>query len=153
LKESASSSTRLAERERVEALARAAIQEFLTHGALAALALLAARANVPAPAAEPIFALLATMRAQLQTSRELDGLMSALRGEYLEPGPGADLIQNPDILPTGRNTHAVDPYRIPSAVAAQKSAAIVAALLARHLNEQGRYPETIAMVLWGMDNI
>src|SRR4029077_14026201 len=30
---------------------------------------------------------------------------------------------------------------------------IASALRERHLNEAGRYPETIAMVLWGIDNI
>src|SRR6185369_17153467 len=84
---------------------------------------------------------------------EMDSLMRALRGEYIDPGPGADIIQNPDILPTGRNTHAINPYQIPSPAAVQKSKPIVAALLDRHLKEQGHYPESLAMVLWGMDNI
>src|SRR5207237_9652022 len=30
---------------------------------------------------------------------------------------------------------------------------VVTALRDRHVKEQGRYPEAIAMVLWGMDNI
>src|SRR5262249_3495346 len=47
----------------------------------------------------------------------------------------------------------IDPYRIPSPVAAQRSESTVAALLERHLAEHGRYPEAIAMVLWGTDNI
>src|SRR5262249_33692406 len=102
---------------------------------------------------EKVFAMLTRIREQLKSNREMDGLMRALRGEYIEPGPGADIVQNPEILPTGRNTHAVDPYRIPSPVAIQKSESVVAQLLGRHLSEQGRYPEALAMILWGMDNI
>src|SRR5215208_2948237 len=52
----------------------------------------------------PVFALLETVSTKLQTNSELDSLARALRGEFIEPGPGADIIQNPDILPTGRNT-------------------------------------------------
>src|SRR4029079_16756461 len=93
------------------------------------------------------------IREQLGNNNELPGLKRALRGEYLEPGPGADIVQNPSILPTGRNTHAVTPYTVPSSVAVRRAEPVAAALLERHFRETGRYPETIAMVLWGIDNI
>jgi magnesium chelatase subunit H len=152
-KESAHSETRLAQRERVDEIVRAAIAQFLAEGMAAAAQSLNAKASVSLEAARKIFTFLAHLREQLNVNLEMAGLLRALRGEYIEPGPGADIIQNPNILPTGRNTHAVDPYRVPSPVAVQKSTSVVAALLDRHLNEQGKYPETIAMVLWGMDNI
>ena len=89
----------------------------------------------------------------MSVNQEVDSLARALRGEYIEPGPGADIVQNPDILPTGRNTHAVSPYGIPSIAAFQKSEEVASALLERCRREQGGYPEAIGMVLWGMDNI
>src|SRR4029078_2883543 len=67
--------------------------------------------------------------------------------------PGADIIQNPDILPTGRNTHAINPYGVPSAAAYTRSEAVADSLLERYRNEHGRYPEAMALVLWGLDNI
>jgi magnesium chelatase subunit H len=76
-----------------------------------------------------------------------------LRGEFIEPGPGADIIQNPDILPTGRNTHAINPYGVPSAAAFARSEAVANSLLERYKLENGRYPEAMALVLWGLDNI
>jgi magnesium chelatase subunit H len=97
--------------------------------------------------------MLSGIRERLADNREAEALVRALRGEYIEPGPGADIIQNPDILPTGRNTHAVNPYGIPSRLAFRKSEAVAAALLERHLKENGRYPEAVGMVLWGLDNI
>jgi magnesium chelatase subunit H len=57
------------------------------------------------------------------------------------------------ILPTGRNTHAVNPYVVPSPLALRRAEPVARALLDRQLKETGRYPETIAMVLWGIDNI
>jgi len=156
LKESAVSEQRLREREEVEAIVRNAIESFLDRreaGIEAAIDLLSAEASVPGEQSRKVFALLANIREQLENNRELDGLTRALRGEYIEPGPGADIIQNPNILPTGRNTHAVNPYSVPSASAIRRAEPVANALLERHREEAGRYPETIAMVLWGIDNI
>jgi magnesium chelatase subunit H len=79
--------------------------------------------------------------------------MRALRGEYIEPGPGADIVQNPEILPTGRNTHAINPYLVPSTVAFVRAESVVNKLLERYQSEHGRYPFSMALVLWGLDNI
>lgn len=157
LKESAGSEERLREREKVEAIVREASSRFLEHkrdgGIKAAVSVLSEQAAVAEEQSSKVFALLANIREQLETNHELDGLMRALRGEYIEPGPGADIIQNPSILPTGRNTHAVNPYAVPSASAVRRAEPMVNALIERYHEEAGRYPETIAMVLWGIDNI
>ena len=55
---------------------------------------------------------------------ELGALTDALKGSYIEPGPGGDPIRNPLVLPTGKNIHALDPQSIPTA-AAVKSAKLV----------------------------
>ncbi len=157
LKESAHSGQRLGERERIEAILREAIARFMDDrtdaGSEAAINFLSEAAVVPADLALKVFELLSRIRRQLGTNHELDGLTRALRGEYIEPGPGADIIQNPNILPTGRNTHAVNPYAVPSTTAVRRSKPVADALLERHREQTGRYPETIAMVLWGIDNI
>jgi magnesium chelatase subunit H len=143
----------LRRRERVEAFVDDALTEFLRAGGEAAVALLEREARVPAGESRKTFALLQRIRERLAANDEAGALMRALRGEYIEPGPGADIVQNPEILPTGRNTHAVNPYGVPSIAAFQRSEQTVRALLARHVEESGRYPESIGMVLWGMDNI
>jgi magnesium chelatase subunit H len=157
LKESATSGQRMNERERVEALARQAIAIFVTaqknEGVHSAITFLSEQAAVAPDESRKIFSMLAKLRDQLETSQETPSLIRALRGEYIEPGPGADIIQNPAILPTGRNTHAVNPYMVPSPVAFERARPVAGALLDRHLSATGTYPETIAMVLWGIDNI
>jgi magnesium chelatase subunit H len=157
LKESATSEQRMIERERVETIARQAIAIFVSaqkdEGLHSAITFLSEQGAVSADEAHKIFSMLARLRAQLEDNHETPSLMRALRGEYLEPGPGADIIQNPAILPTGRNTHAVNPYMVPSPGAFERARPVVEALLERHLNTAGRFPETIAMVLWGIDNI
>jgi magnesium chelatase subunit H len=157
VKESADSEQRLRERERVEAIVRRAVSRFVAEkgnaASKAAIDSLLKEAAIAKEPSQKVFALLGRIREQLETNNELDGLTSALRGEYVEPGPGADIIQNPGILPTGRNTHAVNPYSVPSVVAVRRAEPVAAALLERHHKESGQYPETIAMVLWGIDNI
>ena len=56
----------------------------------------------------------------------------------MRPAPGGDLLRNPDVLPTGRNLHGFDPFRIPSAFAVQDGARQAERLLARHARERPR---------------
>ena len=63
--------------------------------------------------------------------------------------PGGDLIRSPEILPTGRNIHAFDPFRMPTAFAMQEGAKQAALLLETHPT----LPRSVALVLWGSDNI
>uniref|UniRef100_UPI003260DC75 cobaltochelatase subunit CobN n=1 Tax=uncultured Planktomarina sp. TaxID=1538529 RepID=UPI003260DC75 len=88
-------------------------------------------------------------RAHLQSSAELDGLMRGLNGQFIQPVPGGDVIRAPDILPTGRNIHAFDPFRMPTAFAMQDGAQQAEELLRTH----DGLPKTVALVLWGSDNI
>ncbi|PYS95251.1 MAG: magnesium chelatase subunit H, partial [Acidobacteria bacterium] len=140
-------------RELVEGVVRGAVAIFLSEGIEAACRWLEANARVQPDESRKVFGLLASVREQLKTNAELDGLARALRGEYVEPGPGADIVQNPSILPTGRNTHAVNPYAVPSHIAYARAERVVNSLLERHSAEHGRLPRTMALVLWGLDNI
>jgi magnesium chelatase subunit H len=85
--------------------------------------------------------------------RELDSLMRGLSGGYIPPSVGGDPVRNPEALPSGRNTHALDPSSVPSAVALRSARRVVDLMLAKSLEETGSYPESIGMILWGLDNI
>src|SRR5687768_18462699 len=135
-----------------EAFAGDAIREFVAHGTDAAVRYLEQQ-GVDAETTRPVFTLLENVSTKLETSNELDAIVRALRGEFIEPGPGADIVQNPDILPTGRNTHAINPYGVPSAVAFARGKIVANSLLDRYKEENKRYPEAMALVLWGLDNI
>ena len=95
----------------------------------------------------------ATLDALLAADHEIPALLHALDGGYLRPAPGGDLLRTPEVLPTGRNLHGFDPFRIPSAFAVQDGARQAERLLARHAAEGQLLPETVAMVLWGTDNL
>lgn len=143
----------LRERERVDAIVAEAIELFINRGLPASLEWLEREARVATVDSRPIFTLLEKISSQLNSNDEIDALMRALNGEYIEPGPGADIVQNPSILPTGRNTHAINPYTVPSEIAFTRAERVVQALLERHRAEHGRWPRSMALVLWGLDNI
>jgi magnesium chelatase subunit H len=110
--------------------------------------------KVDAEAIKPLFEYLEFCLKQVTADNELGAMIRALEGEYILPGPGGDPIRNPDVLPTGKNIHALDPQSIPTTAAVQSAQIVVDRLLARQRAENGgNYPETIAFVLWGTDNI
>lgn len=96
---------------------------------------------------------LADLDRQLARDYELDALVHALDGRFVAPAPSGDLIRTPAILPTGRNLHGFDPFRIPSAYAMTDGARQADRLLARHMADGNVLPETVAIVLWGTDNL
>ncbi|MBN3884105.1 MAG: magnesium chelatase subunit H [Nostoc sp. JL34] len=90
----------------------------------------------------------------MQSTDELTNLLRGLNGEYIPPAPGGDLLRDgAGVLPTGRNIHALDPYRMPSPAAYQRGREIGQKIIAQHLDEYGKYPETVAVMLWGLDAI
>ncbi len=127
----------------VEALVRGAAPE-------AALAM----AGLPVDdTALAMFGQLAAAAALLATDHELPAVLRALDGRFVRPVQGGDLLRTPAILPTGRNIHGFDPFRIPSAFALQDGARQAERLLARHVMDGNAFPECIALVLWGTDNL
>jgi magnesium chelatase subunit H len=89
-----------------------------------------------------------------QNTDELTNLLKGLNGEYIPPAPGGDLLRDgTGVLPTGRNIHALDPYRMPSPAAYERGRKIAKKIIAQNLQEKGTYPETVAVMLWGLDAI
>jgi len=90
----------------------------------------------------------------MQTEGELTNLLRGLNGEYIPPAPGGDLLRDgAGVLPTGRNIHALDPYRMPSQGAYLRGREIGKKIIEQNLAENGSYPETVAVMLWGVDDI
>jgi len=110
--------------------------------------------NVDQDRLTPVVKYLEFCLKQIVADNELGGIMELLNGQFLMPAPGGDPIRNPDVLPTGRNMHALDPSAIPTQAAVEISERVVEKLLEK-LKEQneGMFPESIAFTLWGTDNI
>ncbi|MDQ3473528.1 MAG: cobaltochelatase subunit CobN, partial [Acidobacteriota bacterium] len=80
--------------ERVAEIVSRSVKEFVASGCDAAVTLLANDAHVAVDLSRPVFELLGQVSKQLETNGETQALLRALRGEYIEAGPGADIVQN-----------------------------------------------------------
>ncbi len=84
------------------------------------------------------------------TTQELSAVLASLSGRYVPAGPsGAPTRGMAHVLPTGRNFFSLDPRAVPSQPAWEVGSGLANALLDRHLSEEGRYPESVGLVVWG----
>ncbi len=85
---------------------------------------------------------------------ELDAVVHALNGGFIRPAFGADPVRGgASALPSGRNIHGIDPWRLPTDAALARGQEMARRLVERHVAEHGSYPRTIAQALWAMDTI
>jgi magnesium chelatase subunit H len=89
----------------------------------------------------------------LGEDHELRAILRALDGRFIQPVKGGDVLRAPEILPTGRNLHGFDPFRLPASFAHSEGCRQAEQLLARHQADAGVLPESVALVLWGTDNL
>ena len=84
------------------------------------------------------------------TPNEITSILRSLDGRWVPPGPsGAPTRGMAHVLPTGRNFYSVDPQALPSRLAWDVGVKLADALLERHLGEEGRYPRSVGLVVWG----
>jgi cobaltochelatase CobN len=85
---------------------------------------------------------------------EIDHVLAALDGRFVPPGPsGAPTRGTADVLPTGRNFYSLDVRAVPTPTAWHVGCATATALLERHRERTGSYPESVALVVWGTSNM
>lgn len=100
-----------------------------------------------------IFKYLKKVSVNATTDNELSSLISVMNSGYTPPAKGGDPVRSPDVLPSGRNIHALDPAGVPSAIAVRNARKVVEIMLNKNIELTGKYPESIGMILWGLDNI
>jgi cobaltochelatase CobN len=85
-----------------------------------------------------------------RTTDETRHLLAALNGAYVPAGPsGSPSRGMAHVLPTGRNFYTVDPRGLPTPAAWSTGEALAREALARHVADKGRWPESIALSIWG----
>jgi cobaltochelatase CobN len=85
-----------------------------------------------------------------QTGDEVAHILRALAGGFVPPGPsGAPTRGSASILPTGRNFYSVDIKTVPSPAAWEVGRRLGDDLLRRYLREEGTYPQSVGIVVWG----
>ena len=133
--------------ERVDAVARRLCIDYLVQGTPLAEGL-AALGGVTQPDPQVVKAAqeaIDDIRRRTLLSDEMEALLGGFRGGYVPPGPSGLLTRGrPDILPTGRNSYSLDPYKIPSPAAWQTGVALAEQTLEKYRRETGGYPENVA---------
>ncbi|MTF39587.1 cobaltochelatase subunit CobN [Cyanobacterium aponinum] len=85
-----------------------------------------------------------------KTEQEIDNLIRGLEGKYIPSGSsGAPTRGRSDVLPTGRNFYSVDIRAIPSETAWDVGRKAAETLIERYTQENGEYPRTLAISVWG----
>ena len=93
------------------------------------------------------------INARIEASREMEALLRGFSGGHIPAGPSGVLTRGrEDILPTGRNFYSLDPRRVPTKAAAMVGKSLAEALIAKHLREEGRYPQNVA-IYWLANDI
>ncbi|MBU8872527.1 cobaltochelatase subunit CobN [Reyranella sp. MMS21-HV4-11] len=86
---------------------------------------------------------------RLSAVRERAGLLAALAGRRVAPGPaGAPTRGRADVLPTGRNLTSIDPRAIPTRTAAAIGARSADEVVRRYLQDHGEPPRALVIDLW-----
>lgn len=90
----------------------------------------------------------------LQTTWERENSLRAFDGKYIDPSPsGAPTSGGADLLPTGRNFYSVDPRTLPTKAAWEIGKGMGEDVIARFIQEEGRYPESVGIILWATSNL
>ncbi len=84
--------------------------------------------------------------------REVESLLRALNGDFIEPGPAGDAIRNPDALPPGRNPYTMTTRRLPTKSAWAKGSRLADELIDTYRREHGSAPRKVAFVLWSVES-
>jgi cobaltochelatase CobN len=85
-----------------------------------------------------------------RTSDEIASVLRALEGRFVPAGPSGSPTRGlVNVLPTGRNFYSVDPKALPSELSHATGERLADDLLRRYLDDEGAYPETIGIVVWG----
>ncbi len=89
-----------------------------------------------------------------QATDEITNLLAGLDGRYVPAGPSGSLTRGgAHVLPTGRNFYSVDPKALPTELSWEVGTKLADAVVERHLGEEGTYPQTVGLVLWGTANM
>ncbi|MGX1755453.1 cobaltochelatase subunit CobN [Streptomyces lydicus] len=84
------------------------------------------------------------------TTDEIDHAVHALNGGFVPAGPsGSPLRGLVNVLPTGRNFYSVDPKAVPSRLAWETGQALADSLLERYRTDNGDWPQSVGLSLWG----
>ncbi len=102
--------------------------------------------TIPAEALLTVRQRIMDLNERIKASKEITSLLHGFDGGYIPAGPSGLITRGrDDILPTGRNFFSIDPHRIPTKAAWEIGQKLAHTVIEKHLNEEDRYPENVAI--------
>ncbi len=140
-------------RERLELLAKELIKKIVARMQARATGAKINELPVYGSSSQAVFDFVETTLAPLLDrcgQNEILQFMRALSGRFVPAGPsGAPTRGRLDVLPTGRNFYSVDTRAIPTRTAYELGKKSADQLIMKHLQQQGEYPKTLGLSVWG----
>ncbi|MDR1915442.1 MAG: cobaltochelatase subunit CobN [Synergistaceae bacterium] len=84
---------------------------------------------------------------------EQANFLRALSGHYVPSAEGNDPVRNPNSIPTGKNFYGISPNRMPTTAAWELGQRAAAEIIGKYIEENGSYPEKVAVVLWAVESL
>ena len=83
---------------------------------------------------------------RIAESKEIESLLAGMDGQFIPAGPAGIVTRGrDDVLPTGRNMYSLDPEMVPTKAAWEIGRRLGDALIDKFKDEEGRYPENMAL--------
>ncbi len=90
----------------------------------------------------------------MRMPEEIDNFICGVNGHFVPPGQaGAPTRGNARILPTGRNFYTVDPGAMPPRATWEIGKVLGDQLIQRYIKDEGKYPESISMLVYATDSM
>ena len=85
---------------------------------------------------------------------EMENMIIGMDGGYIPPGPsGSPTRGNAHLLPTGRNYYSLDPEAVPEEASWKVGVRMADDMIARYVSKEGKYPESVGIVVWSIDTM
>lgn len=88
---------------------------------------------------------------RIKCTDEIQGLLKGLEAGYVEARLGGDIIRDPEVFPTGYNIFQFDARLVPTNTAMERGREIAEGNINVYLKEKKRYPQSVTVVLWGLE--
>lgn len=95
----------------------------------------------------------ADLRQKLKKNYEMENLLKALNGEYVQPSLAGSPIRKTDVIPTGMNFYSFDPRYAPDQASWEIGKKMADDLLKDFYQKNKHYPETVGVVLWSIETM
>ncbi|MEG2288683.1 MAG: cobaltochelatase subunit CobN [Clostridium sp.] len=83
------------------------------------------------------------------TTDEMKNFIRGINGKFIPSGgAGSPTRGKVDILPTGRNFYSIDPNSVPTKAAWKVGMQLGDRLIERYINDEGKCPETVAIIIY-----